>query len=134
MVMGVPLFSKPNSHNVNPNFHNTNLNSPNSWRCHRVSHYNLSFISFGCFLLVFNVSNFAMMVFTLGAQEMHLELNFFNLLFLFVGETMVKYTKTFDKQISSLKRGSFFMKIQESIFKFYLDFILKLLSPQLSLL
>jgi hypothetical protein len=56
-----------------------------------------------------------MTMFTFGAQEMYLELNFLNSfmwLFIFVGESMVKYIKIFDKKKSSLKRGNFCMKIQ----------------------
>ncbi len=47
---------------------------------------------------------------------------------------MVKYTKKSCKKNNKLKKKQFFMKTQESRFKFYLNFILKLLSLQLGLL
>jgi len=46
---------------------------------------------------------------------------------------MVKYTKKLTKNIK-FKNMQFFTKTQENRFKFYLNFILKLLSPQLGLL
>jgi hypothetical protein len=45
---------------------------------------------------------------------------------------MVKYIEKVEN--IKLKKRQFFMKTQESRFNFYLNFILKLLSPQLGLL
>jgi hypothetical protein len=45
-----------------------------------------------------------------------------------IGESMVKYIKIVDEKIPN------FTNTQESISKFYLNFILKLLSPYLGLL
>jgi hypothetical protein len=50
-----------------------------------------------------------------------------------MGESMVKYTKKVVKN-NQVKKEVVFMKTQESKFKFYLNFILKLLIPQLGLL
>jgi hypothetical protein len=55
-------------------------------------------------------------------------------MFLCQGESMGKYTKKNWRKNIKLKNKYFFTKIQESIFKIYLNFILKLLSPQLGLL
>ncbi len=49
------------------------------------------------------------------------------------GENMVKYTKIVAKK-NQITKEAIFTKTQESKFKFYLNFILKLLSPLLGLL